>query len=90
MQHSVSFPTYTDQNIFVSREQKDLPSLVLFSHPSFYQLLQFAVLTTVLPKDDQTNSFQEEPLILPNWTLISAICVLEGVSIRLVILTLEF
>ena len=38
-------------------------------------LSQIAFPIIVLPKDDNTNSFQEERLGLPYWTMIQAICV---------------
>ena len=44
----------------------------------------------VLPKDDRTDSFQEERLDLPYWTMNLAICVLVDVSKYPGILTLEF
>ena len=46
--------------------------------------------TIVMPKDDRTDFVQEEQLDLPYWTMILAPCVVEGVSIYLDILTLEF
>ena len=36
---------------------------------------QIAFPIIVLPKDDRTNSAQEEQLGLPYWTMILAICV---------------
>ena len=41
---------------------------------------QIAFPTIVLPKDDRTNSFQEEQLGLPYWTMIWASCASVGVS----------
>ena len=41
---------------------------------------QIAFPTIVLPKDDGTNSFQEERLGLPYWTMILAICVVVDES----------
>ena len=46
--------------------------------------------TTVLPKDDRTNSFQEERLGLPYWTMILAICVVVDESKCLDTPILEF
>ena len=45
--------------------------------PAMFQqdFLKLPFPTTVLPKDDRTNSFQEERLGLPYWTMILAICV---------------
>ena len=52
--------------------------------------LQIAVPTIVLPKDNSTDSVQEEQLGLPYWTMILAICVSVDVSKYLDILTSEF
>ena len=41
---------------------------------------QIAFPTTVLPKDDRTDSAQEERLDLPYWTMIWAICVVVDES----------
>ena len=41
---------------------------------------QIAFLIIVLPKDDRTDSFQEERLDLPYWTMILAICVVVDES----------
>ena len=46
--------------------------------------------TIVLPKDDRTNSFQEELLGLPYWTMILAICVVVDESKCLDTPILEF
>ena len=54
------------------------------------KLLDIIVLTTVLLKHDHTDSAREEQLDLPYLIMISVICVLEDVSIRLDILTSEF
>ena len=51
---------------------------------------QIAFPIIVLPKDDRTDSAQEERLDLPYWTMIWAICVLVDVSKDLDILTSEF
>ena len=53
-------------------------------------LSQIAFPTIVLLKDARTNSFQEERLGLPYWTMIWAICVVVDESMCLDILTLEF
>ena len=54
------------------------------------ELSRMAFPTVVLPKDDRTDSFQEERLGLPYWTMIWATCVSVDVSKNLDILTLEF
>ena len=46
--------------------------------------------TIVLPKDDRTNSFQEERLGLPYWTMILANCVVVDESKCLDTPILEF
>ena len=51
---------------------------------------QIAFPIIVLPKDDRTNSAQEERLGLPYWTMVQAVCVLVGVSKYLDILIVEF
>ena len=51
---------------------------------------QVAFPITVLPKDDHTDSAQEERRCLPYWTMIWAICALADVSKYLDILILEF
>ena len=51
---------------------------------------QIAFPIIVLPKDDRTNSFQEERLGLPYWTMILAICVVVDESKCLDTPILEF
>ena len=51
---------------------------------------QIAFPTIVQPKDDRTNSFQEERLGLPYWTMILAICVVVDESKCLDTPILEF
>ena len=51
---------------------------------------QIAFPITVLPKDDRTDSAQEERLGLPCWTMISAICVVVDESKCLDTPILEF
>ena len=41
---------------------------------------QIAFPITVLPKDDRTDSAQEERLGLPHWTMVEAICVVVDES----------
>ena len=62
-----------------------------FSQPYFNRILsQIAFPITVLPKDGRTDSFREERLGLPYWTMIWAICVLVDESKSLDIPILEF
>ena len=51
---------------------------------------QIAFPTIVLPKDDRTNSFEEERLGIPYWTMIQAICVVVDESKCLDTPILEF
>ena len=51
---------------------------------------QIAFTRTVLPKDDRTDSVQEERLGLPYWTMIVAICVVVDGSKCLDTPILEF
>ena len=44
------------------------------------ELSQIAFPTTILPKDDHTDSLREERLGLQYWTKISAICVVVDES----------
>ena len=44
------------------------------------ELCQIAFPIIVLPEDDRTDSFREERLGLPYWTMIGAICALVDVS----------
>ena len=61
-------------------EQRDIPNLEFSpSHVSIGSS-QIAFPTIVLPKDDRTNSFQEERLGLPYWTMILAISVVVDES----------
>ena len=53
-------------------------------------LSQIAFRIIVLPKDDRPNSFQEERLGLPYWTMILAICVVVDESKCLDTPILEF
>ena len=62
----------------------------LFPNRILIELSQIAFPMRVLPKDDRTDSFREERLGLPQWTMILAICALVDVSTYLDILTLDF
>ena len=59
------------------------------SHVSI-RFSQIAFPTIVLPKDDCTDSFQEERLGLPYWTMLFAICVVVDESKCLDTPILEF
>ena len=54
--------------------QRDIPNSEFFP-ASFKRIFSNAFPTIVLPKDDRTDSTQEEQLGLPYWTMILAICV---------------
>ena len=55
--------------------------------PNVASLFTDHKMSSRLQVDVRVNSAQEERLDLPYWTRISAICVVEDVSIRLDILT---
>ena len=76
--------TYTDKNSPFAR-------LTNKHYPVFRKnFLKISFPTIVLPEGDRTNSFREERLDLPYWTMIFAICALVDVSKYLGILTFEF
>ena len=60
--------------------QTDIPNVELSPSHVSIGFSQIAFPTIVLPKDDLTNSFQEERLDLPYWTMILAICVVVDES----------
>ena len=64
-------------------EQRDIPNLEFSPSHVLKGFSQIAFPTIVLPKDDRTDSFQEERLGLPYWTMILAICVVVDESICL-------
>ena len=60
-------PTYTDKNFILFHDvQRDIPN---FNRASIGSS-QIAFPIIVLPEDDRTDSFQEERLDLPYWTMI--------------------
>ena len=61
-------------------EQRDIPNLEFSPSHVSIGFSQIAFPITVLPKDDRTDSFQEERLGLPYWTMILAICVVVDES----------
>ena len=66
--------TYTDRIIFHD-VQRDIPNLEFSPSHASIGFAQIASPITVPPKDDRTDSAQEEQLGLPYWTMILAICV---------------
>ena len=72
--------TYTGKNRPFSRLTKNIPSLKLSPHRISMELSQIVVPTILLPEDDRTDSFREERLDLPYWTMILAICVLRRIQ----------
>ena len=64
--------------------------LETFSQPYFNRIFSNCLSIIVLPKDDSTDSAQEEHLDLPYWTMIWAISVSVDESKYLDIQTLEF
>ena len=60
--------------------QKNIPSLKLFPNHVPIELSQIAFHIRVLPKVIHTDSFREERLGLPYWTMILAICVVVDES----------
>ena len=72
--------TYTDKNNPFSRYTKRPSQFGILSQPCFNKIFSNAFPILVLPKDDRTNSFQEERLDLPYWTMILAICVVVDES----------
>ena len=61
-------------------EQRDIPNLEFSPSHVSIGFSQIAFLTIVLPKDDRTDSAQEEQLGLLYWTIILAICVVVDES----------
>ena len=79
--HTILCHPHTQLRIILFHdEQRDIPNLEFSpSHVSIgFSHIDFP--TIVLPKDDRTNSFQEERLGLPYWTMILAICVVVDES----------
>ena len=82
--------TYTDRNSPLARLTKKKSQLKTFPNRVPKELSQIALPVVVLPEDDRTDSFREERLDLPYWTMIWAICASVDVCKYLDILTLEF
>ena len=82
--------TYTDNHNPFHDEQRDIPNLEFSPSHVSIGFSQIAFPTIVLPKDDRTDSAQEEQLGLPYWTMIWAICVVVDESQCLDIPILEF
>ena len=71
-------------------EQRDIPNLEFYPSHVSQGFAQIAFPTIVLPKDDRTDSAQEERLGQTNWTKILAICVVVDESKCLDTPILEF
>ena len=71
-------------------EQRDIPNLEFSPSHVSIGFSQIAFPIIVLPKDDRINSFQEERLGLPHWTMTLAICVVVDESKCLGTPILEF
>ena len=83
--------TYTDKNDPLARStHKHFRFKKLSPNSVPIELSQIAFPIIVLPEDDRTDSFREERLDLPYWTMKLAICASVDVSKYLDILTLEF
>ena len=82
--------TYTDKNNPFHDVQRDIPKLDFSPSHVSIGFSQIAFLIKVLPKDDRTDSFQEEQLGLPYWTMILVICVVVDESKCLGTPILEF
>ena len=76
--------------VLVFDEQTDIPSSVLFPHPSSKRTSRTVFPTKIEQVDVRLNFVQEEPMDLQCLTMILVICVENDVSIFLDILTLEF
>ena len=72
--------TYTGKKSPLTRLTKNIPSLKLFPNHVPKELSQIAFHIRVLPKVIHTDSFREERLGLPYWTMILAICVVVDES----------
>ena len=68
------------RKIFFHDEQRDIPNLEFSPINVSKEFSQIAFPTMGLPKDDRTDSFQEERLGLPYWTMILAIRVVVDES----------
>ena len=66
--------------ILLHDERRDIPNLEFFPSHVSIRFSQIACPTIILPKDDRTDSAQEEQLGLPYWTMILAICVVVDES----------
>ena len=66
--------------ILIHDVHRDIPILELSPNHVSIGFSQIAFPITVLPKDDRTDSAQEEQLGLQYWTMISAICVVVDES----------
>ena len=87
---SLTSSAYTDKNSPLARLTKKHSKFKTFSNSVPRELSQIAFPIIVLQEDDRTDSFREERLGLPYWTMILAICASVNVSKNLDIPTLEF
>ena len=71
--------TYTDKNSPLARSTNNILNLKLFPDRVPVEFFQIAFPRIVLPEDDRTDSFREERLDLPWWTMILATCVVVDV-----------
>ena len=62
--------TYIDKNNSFHNVQSDIPNLEFSPSHVSIGFSQIAFPIIVLPKDDRKDSFREERLGLPNWTMI--------------------
>ena len=72
--------TYTDKNSPFARLTNEHSLFRTFPYHVPIELSQIAFPITVLPKDDRIDSFREDRLGLPYWTMILAICALVDVA----------
>ena len=73
--HWIKILFLSSQFYVIHGVRKSIPNWKLSHNPVAKGFSRIAFPITVLPKDDHTDSFQEERLGLPYWTMILAICV---------------
>ena len=72
--------TYTDKNSPLARSTNKHSQFRTFPNRVPVELSQIAFPIKVLPEGDRTDSFREERLGLPHWTMILTICAMVDVS----------
>ena len=82
--------TYTDKKNPFHGVRRSIPNWKPFPKRTSFELSQISFPITVLPEGDRTNSFREERLGLPYWTMILTICVVVDESKCLDIPICEF